>query len=92
MRKRNDIIKLSNNVNDEYLNKISKILYIYRELNNKCIIDINYNNIGTIYLGDDFVLFIHKDGYIEKFVLPFDERANEEIKIILENMKKEKSC
>lgn len=92
LRKRNDIIKLSNNVNDEYLNKISKILYIYRELNNECIIDINYNNIGTIYLGDDFVLFIQKDGYIEKFVLPFDERANEEIKIILENMKKEKSC
>ena len=39
--------------------------------------------IDTIYLGDDFVLFVTNRDNVIKFVLPYDERAPKEVDLLL---------
>lgn len=86
-RKRNSVLKLSNNIGESYLNKIDTILYLCNEENSEISIDnIVLNDIDTIYLGDDFVLFVTNKNSILKYVLPYDERANDEIKLIIESL------
>ena len=71
----------------EALNKIDTILYLCNEENSEISIDnIVLNDIDTIYLGDDFVLFVTNKNSILKYVLPYDERANDEIKLIIESL------
>ena len=43
----------------------------------------------TIYLGDDYVLFVNENNEVLKYVLPYDERAIKEISIIMENIENE---
>ena len=87
MRKRNNVIKLSNNIGEEYINKIDSILYLCKLINNDNIDDISLSSMNDIYLGDDFVIFISDKNNIFKYVLPYDERANKEIELILDSIK-----
>lgn len=87
LRKRNNVIKLSNNIGEEYIGKIDSILYLCNKINNDNISDISLSSMDSIYLGDDFVLFVSNKMDIFKYVLPYDERANEEIKLILDSLK-----
>ena len=86
LRNRNSVIKLSNNIGEDYLNKINAIVYLwYIENPGKDIVDINLSNYDTIYLGDDFVLFVNGDEILE-YVLSYDERAINEVNSIKENI------
>ena len=88
-RIRNNIIKLSNNMGEDYLAKINSILHLYKLVNpNANISDINICNMDTIYLGDDFVLFIDDKGNVLEYVLPYDERAKEEVNNIKDSLEK----
>ena len=90
-RKRNDAIKLSNNIGEEYLSKIDIILYLCKMENEDLKIDdISLSNIDVIYLGDDYVVFVTNKKNVFKYVLPYDERANKEVDIILSTIKKDK--
>lgn len=83
-RKRNNIIRLSNNIGEEYLNKIDTILYLCKlEDNSIDINNITLSMIDTIYLGDDFVLFVTNRDNVIKFILPYDERAPREVDLLL---------
>ena len=42
--------------------------------------------IDTIYLGDDYVLFVTNKDNVLKFVLPYDERATKEVDVLLSQM------
>lgn len=88
MRNRNSVVKLSNNIGEDYLNKINTIISLYKEINPKeKIEDIKLSDIETIYLGDDFVFFIKNNGDIQKYSLLYDSRAIKEINLILESIK-----
>ncbi len=89
-RKRNNVIRLSNNIGEEYLNRIDTILYLCKlEDSSIDINNITLSMIDTIYLGDDYVLFVTNRDNILKFVLPYDERANKEIDMLLEQLEKD---
>ena len=86
-RKRNNVIRLSNNIGEEYLTKIDTILYLCKledpsiDINN-----ITLSMIDTIYLGDDYVLFVTNRDNVLKFVLPYDKRATKEIDMLLKQI------
>lgn len=85
-RRRNSVIKLSNNIGEDYLNRIDTLLYLCKmEDESLNIEDITLSNINTIYLGDDFVVFVY-DNTVLKYVLPYDGRAMKEIDIIMEGI------
>ena len=86
-RKRNNVIKLSNNINDDYLSKIDNILYLCK-LDDKSvnIDDIKLSNMDTIFMGDDFVLFKNEKGHIFKYNLNYDKRSINEINILLDSL------
>ncbi len=89
-RKRRNVLKLSNNIGEEYLNRIDTILSLCKQEDDQLKIDnISLSTIDTIYLGDDFVLFVTDKKKIIQFVLPYDERAKEEIDSIIKSIKKE---
>lgn len=89
-RRRNAVVKLSNNVGEEYLNRIDTLLYLCKlEDENTNLENIVLSNMDTIYLGDDYVIFITEKNSILKYVLPYDERAPKEIEMILEAIKKD---
>lgn len=89
-RKRNNVIRLSNNIGEEYLTKIDTILYLCKlEDPNIDINNITLSMIDTIYLGDDYVLFVTNRDNVLKFVLPYDERAHKEIELIINQIKKD---
>ena len=46
---------------------------------------ISLSSYDTIYLGDDFVLF-NKDNEVIQYVLNYDTRAEEEIKLIIDSI------
>ena len=80
---------MSNNIGEEYLTKIDTILYLCKledpsiDINN-----ITLSMIDTIYLGDDYVLFVTNRDNVLKFVLPYD-RAHKEIEMILNQIEKD---
>ena len=86
-RKRNKVMKLSNNIGEEILSKIEAIINLCKKEN---VIDSEINVIlsmvDTIYLGDDFVLFITKRFNVIKYVLPYDERASNEVNLIINSL------
>ena len=89
-RKRNNVIRLSNNIGEDYLNKIDTILYLCKLENPN--IDINnilLSMVDTIYLGDDYVIFVTDKDNILQFVLPYDERASKEIDLLLKEIEKD---
>jgi hypothetical protein len=86
-RKRNNVIKLSNNINDDYLSKIDNILYLCKlDDKNVNIDDIKLSNMDTIFMGDDFVLFKNEKGHIFKYNLNYDKRSINEINILLDSL------
>ena len=86
-RKRNKVIKLSNNIGEEILNKIDAIIDLCREENVKgSEINVSLDMIDTIYLGDDFVLFVTKRENVIKYILPYDTRANNEVNLIINSL------
>lgn len=88
-RIRNNVIKLSNNIGEDYLNKIDTILYLCKmEDESIDISNITLNTMKNIYLGDDYVLFVTEKNNVIKFVLPYDERAYKEISLIMEDIEK----
>ncbi len=89
-RKRNHVTRLSNNISEEYLNRINTIIYLCK-LEDKSI-DVNnimLSMIDTIYLGDDYVIFVTNKDKILKFVLPYDDRAIKEMEVLIEKIKKD---
>jgi hypothetical protein len=90
LRKRRNVLKLSNNIGETYLDRIDTILSLCKEEDESVNInDISLSTIDTIYLADDFVLFITDKKKIMSFVLPYDERAKEEIEVIIKSQKEE---
>ena len=90
LRIRNDVVKLSNNIGEEYIRKIDTILYLCKlEDSSISIEDISLGRMEKIYIGDDFVVFLTNKGNILKFVLPYDERADKEVNHIIETIKKD---
>ena len=90
LRIRNDVIKLSNNIGEEYIRKIETILYLCKlEDNSINIEDISLSKMENIYLGDDFVVFLTSKGNILKYVLPYDDRAEKEVELTIERIKKD---
>ena len=87
-RKRNDVLKLSNNVGEEYLDRVRTIIELVRIEKKIDNINIDLSKIDTIYLGDDFVLLVTNDQEILDFVLPYDSRAKDEVKELYEKIKK----
>jgi len=89
LRKRNYVVKLSNNVNEDNLNKIDTILYLCKLENKEISIDnLNLSNMDTIYLGDDFVLFVTEGNHILEYILPYDKRALKEVDLIKSSLEK----
>lgn len=89
-RRRNHVIKLSNNVNEEYLKKIDTILYLCKKEDDRISIDdIRLSDMDTIYLGDDYVLFLTENHHVLQYVLPYDERAQKEIDMILQTLERD---
>ncbi len=88
-RNRRNIIKLSNNIGEEYIAKINTILELCKlEDNSIDTSNINLNNMDTIFLGDDFVVFVTDNKEIKEYVLPYDSRAKDEVSNIKEMMEK----
>ena len=88
LRIRNNVTKLSNNIGETYLAKINSLLYLCKLENPTLNINVNISEMDTIFLGDDFVLFLDDKGNLLEFVLPYDERARDEIKSIKERLEK----
>ena len=89
-RKRNSVIRLSNNVGEEYINKIDTILYLCKlEDSSIDINNITLSMIDTIYLGDDYVLFVTNRDNVLKFMLPYDPRAPKEIEMLLKQIERD---
>ena len=88
LRIRNNVTKLSNNIGETYLAKINSLLYLCKLENPTLNINVNISEMDTIFLGDDFVLFWDDKGNLLEFVLPYDERARDEIKSIKERLEK----
>ncbi len=88
LRKRNNVLKLSNNIEDYYIYKINTIINLCK-LENVLEFDgdIKLSTIDTIYLGDDFVIFITRNYQLIKYVLPYDERALNEVNLIINSLK-----
>jgi hypothetical protein len=86
-RRRSNVIKLSNNIGEDYLNRIDAILYLWYKNVSDDVDDktISLSSYDTIYLGDDFVLF-NKDNEVIQYVLNYDTRAEEEIKLIIDSI------
>lgn len=89
LRKRNSAIKLSNNIGEDYLNKINAIIYLWQlENENELKEDIVLSMMKTIYLGDDYVVFVTEKGNCIELVLPYDERAKKEVQLIINEIEK----
>ena len=88
LRIRNNVIKLSNNIGENYMAKINSLLYLCRMINPNISINVNISEMDTIYLGDDYVLFLDDKGNLMEYVLPYDERAKDEINSIKERLEK----
>lgn len=90
LRNRNNVIKLSNNLEETYITKINAIIALCKEENvsEENNFDIKLSSIDTIYLGDDFVLFLTNNDEIIKYVLPYDKRALKEIELIMKSLTK----
>lgn len=89
-RRRNNAVKLSNNVNEEYLKRIDTILYLCKKEDDSVNIDnISLSNIDTIYLGDDYVILVTEKNNVIKYILPYDERATKEVEMILDTIEKD---
>lgn len=89
-RRRNSVIKLSNNISGEYVWRINAILYLCKlEDDSVNTDDIMLSGVSSIYLGDDYCLFITERNNILKFVLPYDERAPKEIELLLKEIEKD---
>ena len=87
LRPRNNVVKLSNNIGEEYLNRINSIMYLWSLENpSERLDDIILSSIDTIYLGDDFVIFINEDKLV-KYVLTYDDRVYKEIELIENSLK-----
>ena len=62
-------------------NDIKEILVTEEQLD-----EIILSDIDTIYLGDDFVIFINEDTLV-KYVLSYDERVYKEVELIETSLK-----
>ncbi len=89
LRNRNNVLKLSNNLEDYYINKINTIINICNQEGTSDFVgDIKLSTVDTIYLGDDFVIFITNNNQLIKYILPYDSRAMNEVNLIIESLKK----
>ena len=86
-RIRGSVTKLSNNIGENYQAQINTILYLFKLEYPEANI-ININSMDIIYLGDDFVLFVDDEKNFYEYVLPYDDRAKEEISSIKESLEK----
>ena len=88
LRIRNSVTKLSNNIGETYMAKINSLLYLCKLENPSLDINVNISDMDTIYLGDDFVLFLDDEENILEYVLPYDSRAKDEIDSIKKRLEK----
>ena len=87
LRNRNPVIKLSNNVEEMYIRKIDVIMAICRD-HNDALYDgeITLSTIDTIYLADDFVVFLSNNKQILKYELNYDKREDNELDLVLKSI------
>ena len=86
LRKRNKALKLSTNIGDDYLSLIDNIILLCKEADDSINTDISLSIVDTIYLGDDYVIFITEKKNVIKYVLNYDDRVNDEINFILSSI------
>ena len=86
-RKRNDLLKLSNNTDAKNINKIKLIMEL-AGCTKERIKKFDFDSCKAIYLGDDYVVF-EKGNNLLEYTLPYDNRAKDEI-IKIRNIIKEK--
>ncbi len=87
LRKRNNVIKLSNNIEESYIKRIKLLIDLCKEEKSTNFDgDVDLNTVDTIFLGDDFVIFITRNKQIIKYILPYDERAKREVELILDSL------
>ena len=86
LRHRNKVLKLSTNIGDDYLSLIDNIILLCKENDDNINTDVSLSMVDTIYLGDDYVLFVTEKKNIMKFILNYDDRVNDEVNFILESM------
>lgn len=89
-RIRKPVIKLSNNIGEEYINRVKLILYLCKLENDSVAIEnVMLSSMKTIYLGDDYVILVSERGIVFTYELPYDERAKKEIALIMKSIKEE---
>lgn len=87
LRKRNNVIKLSNNIEESYIKRIKLLIDLCKEEKSANFDgDVDLNTVDTIFLGDDFVIFITRNKQIIKYILPYDERAKREVELIIDSL------
>ena len=87
LRKRNNVIKLSNNIEESYIKRIKLLIDLCKEEKSTNFDgDVDLNTVDTIFLGDDFVIFITRNKQIIKYILPYDERAKREVELIIDSL------
>ncbi len=87
LRNRNPVLKLSNNIEDMYINKLDMIIALCKKNNlSEYDGDIVLSTIDSIYLGDDFVVFVTANKQIIKYVLQYDKRVNAELELVLKSI------
>ena len=87
LRNRNPVLKLSNNIEDLYINKLEMIITLCKKYNmSEYDGDITLSTIDSIYLADDFVVFVTSNKQIIKYVLTYDKRVNSELDLVLNSI------
>ena len=87
LRNRNPVIKLSNNLEEYYIQRIEVIVAICKK-HNDALYDgeITLSTIDTIYLADDFVVFLSNNKQILKYELNYDKREDNELELVLKSI------
>jgi len=86
LRVRNQVMKLSTNIGEDYLKIIDNIILLCKEKDNTLNTDLSLSMVDTIFLGDDYVLFITEKKNIIKYVLDYDDRVTREVQLVLNSL------
>ena len=87
LRNRNPVLKLSNNLEDLYINRLEMIIALCKKYNmSEYDGDITLSTIDSIYLADDFVVFVTANKQVIKYVLNYDKRVKSELDLVLKSI------
>ena len=87
LRPRNPVLKFSKSMDEKEEEALHKILSLWSHIDiHFSLDDIKFDEMETIYLGDDFIVFITDAKEVRSYVLPYDERAKKEAEKIIANI------